>query len=163
VEEFSSVISQNIGVFVIALAVVAVVALLVAAVTMSRLRSITQRFAWVTGDGAGSPDTLETLLKAVQSNQANIGGLRSTLDRVVEDGRSHFKRAGLVRYDAFEGIAGKQSYSLCLLDDNRNGVMVSSLVGHGFSRSYAVEIKGGEPSRKLGDEEASALTEAMAD
>jgi hypothetical protein len=163
VEDFSNVIAQNLGVFVVALAVVAVLALLAAAIAIWRLRSITRRFAWVAGDGAGSPDTLGALLKVVQSNQTSIGEIRSTLDRVVEDGRSHFKHAGLVRYDAFEGIAGKQSYSLCLLDDNRDGVMVSSLVGHGFSRSYAVDIKGGQPSRRLGDEEAVALKEAMAD
>ncbi len=160
-ESINDIVSQNLAVIVIALTVVAVVALLIAAVNASRVRVLNTRFAWVTGDGAGGPDTLDTLLKTVQSNQGDLSALRSTLEGVVEDGKAHFKRIGLVRYDAFEGIAGQQSYSLCLINENRNGVMLSSLVGHGFSRSYAVEIVNGEPSRKLGDEEARALTEAM--
>ena len=35
-------------------------------------------------------------------------------------------------------------YSLCLLDDNRNGLIISSLVGNNFSRGYAIEIKDGK-------------------
>lgn len=160
-EDVSNILVQNLAVVVITLAVVAVVALLIAAVNTSRIRSITGRFAWVTGDGGGSPDTLDALLKAVQTNQKKIDSIRSTLDGVVENGKTHFRRVGLVRYDAFEGIAGKQSYSLCLLDDNHDGVMVSSLVGHGFSRSYAVAIVKGAAGRKLGDEESDALREAL--
>jgi len=59
-------------------------------------------------------------------------------------------------------VAGQQSYSLCLLDANNDGVVLSSLVGTNFSRGYAVEIRSGEAQRKLGDEEAKALAEALA-
>jgi hypothetical protein len=48
-----------------------------------------------------------------------------------------------------------------MLDDLRNGVLITSLVGREFSRSYAVEVKDGQPSRKLGDEETAALQKAL--
>jgi hypothetical protein len=163
VESITSFLTQYLGPVMVVLALVAIVALVVALGNASRIRSIAGRFAWVTGDGVGSPDTLETLLRTVQSNQRTIGVINSTLERVVEDGKTHMRRMGLVRYDAFEGIAGHQSFSLCLLDDHHNGVLISSLVGREFSRSYAVEIKGGTPSRKLGDEETAALSEALRD
>lgn len=157
----NDVLAQNLTVVLAAVAVVAVVALLMGAVALSRLRLVTRRFAWVTGDGAGSPDTLSALLRTVEANAADVGKIKATVDRMIEDGRRHFKHVGLVRYDAFEGVAGQQSYSLCLLDDNRNGILLSSLVGREFTRSYAVEIKDGQASRKLGDEEASALGTAL--
>lgn len=160
-EGINDILAQNLAVIFIALAVVAVVALLIAAVNTSRIRSITGRFAWVTGAGAGSADTLDALLKALQSSQQDITSIQSTLADVIEQGKTHLRRVGLVRYDAFEGIAGKQSYSLCLLDDNHNGVLLSSLVGHGFSRSYAVQIVKGQAARKLGDEESHALRVAL--
>jgi hypothetical protein len=71
------------------------------------------------------------------------------------------KYMGIVRYNAFEGVAGQQSYSLCILDENKTGILISNLVGTNFSRGYAVDIKNGEPSRPLGDEEGAAVKEAM--
>lgn len=160
-ENLNSLISQNIGVVAIALGGMALIALLLAAGATSRLRSLAGRFAWVTGDGSGSPDTLDALLKTVVSNQRTIGVINSTLEKAIEDARGHIRRIGMVRYDAFEGIAGHQSFSLCMLDDLRNGVLITSLVGREFSRSYAVEVKDGQPSRKLGDEETAALRKAL--
>ena len=88
---------------------------------------------------------------------------RTAIDVMVEENKKHFKRIGLVRYDAFDGIAGQQSYSLCILDDNKNGYVLSNLVGRDFSRSYAIEIANGEAPRKLGQEEGEALRLAVKD
>lgn len=162
-QNLTSILSHNLSIVVTVLAVLAVVAIATAVANASRIRSITGRFAWVTGEGGGSPDTLDALLRTVQSNQRAIGVINSTLERVAEDGKTHLRRVGMVRYDAFEGIAGHQSFSLCILDDHRDGVLITSLVGREFSRSYAVEIKAGAPSRKLGDEEAAALQNALRD
>lgn len=163
VQNLTDILTRNLSVTFIALAALGVVAVAIALANASRIRAITSRFAWVTGEGSGSPDTLDALLRTVQSNQRAIGVINSTLEQVVEDGKTHMRRVGLVRYDAFEGIAGHQSFSLCLLDEHRNGVLITSLVGREFSRSYAVEIKAAAPSRKLGDEEAAALQSALRD
>ena len=160
-ENFSQILQQNLAVVVLALAVVAIAATILALANSSRISTIVGRFAWVTGDGASSPDTLETLLKTVQSNQRSIGVINATLEKTIEEARTHLRHMGIVRYDAFEGIAGHQSFSLCILDDHRNGVLMTSLVGREFSRSYAVEISEGSPSRKLGDEETAALSKAL--
>lgn len=160
-DSINSLLTQNLVIVVAALVVVTVVAVIAAAVNASRIRTLSGRFAWVTGDGAGGPDTLDALLKTVQSNQRTIGVINSTLEQVIEEGKTYLRRIGMVRYDAFEGIAGHQSFSLCLLDEHRDGVLITSLVGREFSRSYAVEIKAAAPSRKLGDEEAAALQAAL--
>jgi hypothetical protein len=159
-KQLTDILAQNLFIVVVALAVVAVVALVIAAVAASRLRIVSRRFAWATG-GSDSPDTLGALLKTVEGNRREIGVLKASLAMLAEDARQHFRWVGLVRYDAFEGVAGQQSYSLCLLDDHKNGVLLSNLVGREFTRSYAVEIKAGQASRKLGDEEVGALTAAL--
>lgn len=157
----ADMITQNLAAVVIGLAAVSLVGLAVAIVAVSRVRVTTRRFPWATGD-ENAPDSLAALLKAVESNGRDIGVIKSTLAMMAEDGKRHFKWVGLVRYDAFEGVAGQQSYSLCLLDDNQNGILLSNLVGREFTRSYAVEIKSGQASRKLGDEEVGALSAAIA-
>lgn len=138
-----------------------VVGIAIGVFALVKLRAISGRFAWVTGKDAASVDTLPTLLASVEGNQRDIRELQGEFKAASVEARTHFKRMGIVRYNAFEGVAGQQSYSLCLLDENQNGILISNLVGTNFSRSYAVEVKTGEPARPLGEEEKEALATAI--
>jgi hypothetical protein len=154
-------VTQNIGLVAVVLGLFAVAALAGAAFSVLRLQSITRPFAWLSGQWDGDTDSLPALLQTVEKNAKDIDAVRATLENVIVANRAHFKRVGFVRYDAFDGIAGQQSYSLCILDDNRNGFVLSSLVGRDFARSYAIEIAEGEAPRKLGQEEGQALELAL--
>jgi hypothetical protein len=138
----------------------ALLALIVGIVAFVQVRKMSRQFSWVAGGDGSSVDSLTALLRAVEGNQQSIIALESNVAEMTTEGRTHFKRLGIVRYNAFEGVAGQQSYSLCLLDENRNGILISNLVGTNFSRGYAVEIKEGEPARPLGTEETEALKNA---
>ena len=159
-DNINLVFSENLGVIAIVIAVIAVAALIVSAVNARKIRSLTAPFSWISG-GDNTVDSLPVLLSSVERLDHDVDSIKTEIERMNVDGKRHFKRIGLVRYDAFEGIAGQQSYSLCLLDDNKNGVLLSTLVGKDFARSYAIEISDGAASRKLGEEEASALREAL--
>ena len=151
---------MNPGTITIVLAAVGILGILIGVYALVRVRSISGRFSWVTGgDGAGV-DTLPALLRAVQANQKDIAALESAFAVASIEARTHFKRMSIVRYNAFDGVAGQQSYSMCLLDDNKNGILISNIVGTNSSRSYAVEVKEGEVARPLGDEESQALAAA---
>lgn len=159
-ENLNQILIDNLAVVVLVVGAVAVVALLLAVANVSRVGSISRRFAWVRGDTDASVDTLDALLRALEKHGTDITSLKSTLEQTVANNRSHLQHVGLIRYDAFDGLAGQQSYSLCMLDDKRDGVLISNLVGRDFSRSYAIEIVDGQAPRKLGDEEAQALAAA---
>jgi hypothetical protein len=158
---FNAFANHNAGALALIAGFAAVVALALGVMAFLRLQAITRPFQWLSGQWDGEPDSLTALLHTVERNTKDIETVRAAVEAITTEGRSHFKRIGLVRYDAFDGIAGQQSYSLCLLDDNRNGFVLSNLVGAKFSRSYAVEIAEGEAPRKLGEEEDRALHLAL--
>ena len=159
-DSINLVFSENLGLVVIFVAAIAVAALIVAVVNANKLRSLTSPLSWITG-GDSSADSLPALLGSVERLDHDVDVIKDEIEAINAESKRHFKRIGLVRYDAFEGIAGQQSYSLCLLDDNKNGILISSLVGKDFARSYAIGIDSGQASRKLGEEEATALNEAL--
>lgn len=154
-------VDQTIFLAMVVLTALAVVGLAVGLMAFFKVRAISRRFAWAVGKDSGSVDTLPALLQAVESNQRDVGQLKAAFDEAIVESRTHFKSMGIVRYNAFDGVAGQQSYSLCILDENKTGILISNLVGTNFSRGYAVEIKAGEPSRPLGEEETAALVAAM--
>jgi hypothetical protein len=73
---------------------------------------------------------------------------------------SAVSHVGLVRYDAFEDTGGAQSFSLALIDDDGDGVVVTSLHSRQATRLYAKAMRGGVADTPLSDEEVRALREA---
>lgn len=74
---------------------------------------------------------------------------------------SAFQKVGIVKYDAFNQMGGKLSFSLALLDENDNGFILNSVHSTDGCYSYTKEIKNGQSSISLGEEEKQALDMAM--
>lgn len=71
------------------------------------------------------------------------------------------QHVGLVRFDAYGDVSGKQSFSLALLDGHRNGVLVTGLFGRQDGRCYGKAVLDGQTEQALTDEESSALQMAL--
>jgi hypothetical protein len=70
--------------------------------------------------------------RAGQSAQENASALRACL-----------QKTSLVRYDAFPGVGGEQSFSLALLDAEGSGIVVTGLYGRHDMRVYAKPVIAG--------------------
>lgn len=68
---------------------------------------------------------------------------------------------GLVRYDAYNEMSGRQSTSIALLDAHRSGVVLSSIHHRDQARLYAKLVREGEGELQLSPEEAEAIRQAL--
>lgn len=98
-------------------------------------------------------DRLEATARAVDDLSERLQHLESQLNKSLQ-------RVGLVRFDAFEGSGGEQSFSLAVLDAQGDGVVVSSLHGRGQSRVYAKPIERSRSGHSLSAEEKLAIAQA---
>lgn len=71
------------------------------------------------------------------------------------------QKIGIVRYNPFNETAGNQSFSLAVLDNADNGIVLSTLFTSERSRVYVKPVKNGSSSMTLTDEEKKAITEAQ--
>lgn len=81
--------------------------------------------------------------------------------KLQDDYQLCFQKVGLVKYDAFKEMGGKLSFSLCLLDNYDNGVLLTSM--HSTREgcyTYVKEIIKGESYVILAEEEKKALEQA---
>ena len=67
------------------------------------------------------------------------------------------QKVGVVRFNAFEDTGSDLSYSVALLDENNDGVVLSSIFGRDENRCYAKPIKNGKSEYPLSKEEVQAL------
>jgi hypothetical protein len=72
------------------------------------------------------------------------------------------QRVGLLRYDAFEDVGGRLSFSCAMLDEHGTGVVLTSINGRQETRVYAKPIAEGRSSYNLSSEEEEAIRQALA-
>jgi hypothetical protein len=156
-------IDEFAGVIAVGAALFGICAFLMVLVARSTLRALTRPLRSMGHSSAELNLAIPAIAKVVENNQLRIEGVTRGLDELREKSRRFFQHTGLVRYDAFEDVGGQQSYSLCLLDGDKNGILLTYLTGRNSTRSYTVSVKSGVPSRKLSDEETRALDEALSD
>lgn len=141
----------------------ALLALGVAATAHNRLTHLRRSMAVLQGK-----NDAKTLLDVITENVERVQGfekvLRSQAKRQEELfallGRSA-RNLGVVRYDAFDDMGGKMSFSAALLDDHGNGLVITSINARAESRAYAKPIKGGTSEHNLSAEEQRAIANAL--
>ncbi len=70
------------------------------------------------------------------------------------------RHVAVVRYDAFGDMGGRLSFSAALLDDQGDGLVLSSINGRSETRTYAKALVGGASEHTLSPEEQDAITAA---
>lgn len=152
---------------ILALAIVGGVALLAflfAVVAVVRLRKARKEYMVLRGDGP-ERDILAAVgrtLKRVDAMDKRIDALALSQEEQAAIGRFAVQRFALVRYDAFEEMGGRLSFSAALLDDHGDGVLITSINGRTETRTYAKPVKQLTSAHNLSEEEREAITAAAA-
>lgn len=103
---------------------------------------------------------LEVHLAAVRANAARLEETAQACQRLEAALQHSLQRVGLIRFNPFEDTGGDQSFSLALLDNHGDGVVISSLHGRSATRMYAKPVRRGTSRYPLSAEEEQAIYQA---
>lgn len=90
----------------------------------------------------------------------DVVGLRREVAALQAAGQGALRHLSVVRYDAFGDVGGHLSWSVALLDDAGDGVVLTSIHGRREARTYAKSITGWSCEAQLSPEELEAVTHA---
>jgi hypothetical protein len=122
-----------------------------------------------TSQSLGSGVQLDDALRGILEGQArHLQRLEKAL-RVLNTAdkrqevqiRGSVRHVALLRYDAFEDVGGRLSFSCAMLDGEGSGVVITSINGRQDTRVYAKPIMGGTSSYNLSTEEEDAIRQAL--
>jgi hypothetical protein len=100
-------------------------------------------------------------VKTLETANSDINAMNEEFEQIRKDTETFFRKVGLVRYQAFKDTGGDQSFSLVLLNEINDGILITSLFGRDFTKMYAKKIESGSSSHTLTDEEQQALDQAI--
>jgi len=90
----------------------------------------------------------------------DVVGLRQEVAALRAEAGGALRHLAVVRYDAFGDMGGHLSWSLALLDDGGDGVVLTSIHGRSEARTYAKSIVGWTCQQQLSPEEDEAVSHA---
>ena len=90
----------------------------------------------------------------------DLVGLRREVAALKAEAGGALRHLAVVRYDAFDEMGGGLSWSLALLDDGGDGVVLTSIRGRNEARTYAKSIAGWRSDQDLSPEEVEAVDHA---
>lgn len=162
IEQYFGFSSDYILLGLAGLVLILIILLIIFIVQMSKLKKRYKIF--MQGSTARSlEDTLiyrleqvDELIEANASNERNI-------DTIIKNMQGCFQKIGLVKYDAFNEMGGKLSFSLCLLNENNSGFIINAMHSREGCYTYVKEIIDGNSIIQLAEEEEKALQQALGD
>lgn len=90
----------------------------------------------------------------------DLDALRDEVELLRADAGQVLRHLAVVRYDAFGDMGGQMSWSIALLDDAGDGVVLTSIHGRSDSRTYAKNVAAWTCDQQLSPEEEDAITGA---
>jgi len=163
VPELNRTLVDNLALVVGVLAAVLIGLVVVAVVQWRRLREATRAYRSLVSDSEGGSlqQLLDTHIGKVVEVGARMEKLAELHDYLEVRSRGSLQHIGLVRFNPFEDTGSDQSFAIALLDDRRDGIVLSSLHGRGQTRVFAKPVEAGESKHTLSDEEGQAIRIAV--
>ena len=112
-------------------------------------------------DGRSLEKSILSKFKEIDRAKAAVDESSGIIKELQDYNKFAFQKFAINKYDAFEGMGGKLSFSLCVLTDNNDGFILTAVHNEiGGCYTYVKEIIRGESYVVLSAEEKKALERA---
>lgn len=106
--------------------------------------------------------SLNHLISISNQNSEDIKNITAKIEKEVSENKEHLQKLGFKRYNPFTDTGGDQSFTVALLDDNGDGIMISSLHSRENTRLYAKKVDAGVvQNHALSSEELEVIKQAL--
>lgn len=107
------------------------------------------------------PENLKEVVSKLQDINIKLEKFEKGLEVLKEKNKNTFQKMAILRFNPFNEMGGNQSFSLAILDENNNGIVITSLFAKEGNRVYGKPIKNGLSEYPLSEEEKKVIEKAQ--
>jgi len=107
-----------------------------------------------------TPENLKEILDSFKKLEENFKKLSAELDGLKKESQFSIQKIGIIRFNPFSEVGSDQSFSVALLDNNDNGVVITSLYAREGNRVYGKPIVNCQSQYSMSQEEKQAIEKA---
>ncbi|MCI5741923.1 MAG: DUF4446 family protein [Lachnospiraceae bacterium] len=160
ISEYLGIDSDYLVIGLAALVLILIIIMIINVVQMHKLKKNYQNFM----TGKNGKNLEETILKRldqvdqlIEANSLN----QKNINRIFSNMKYTFQKVGLIKYDAFNEMGGKLSFSLALLNETNDGFIINAMHSREGCYTYIKEVVDGNSIITLSEEEEEALQMAL--
>ncbi|MNC12497.1 hypothetical protein D3C76_288200 [compost metagenome] len=157
--ELNEIISEQLSMFIMGFALIIIVLAIILIVQGARIRKMRRKYeAMMSGNGI---EDLESLLIDLRNQGDMLEEVQREHKTMIEAAQVKLRgmrsKVAVKRYNAFGERGNDLSFSLAIIDDNRSGVVLTSLHNRENSYIYSKPLEGGESQYPLSPEEKEVI------
>ena len=144
---------------VTAAVIILIALLIVTIVNLVQIKKLKKKYEkFMSGSDTQSlEDTISNHLKQIDGLITSCAENEKNISQLTNQIQFAFQKVGLVKYDAFQEMGGKLSFSLCLLNEKEDGFIINAMHSREGCYTYIKEIIAGNCVILLSEEEKEAL------
>ena len=130
-------------------------------IKLSKLRKSYKEFMKRLGNGNNIHEMLKKYIDSVEKVQNENRELSEYCKTIDKNMGKCLQKVGIVRYNAFQDTGSDLSFTLALLDEDNDGVVLNGIYSREMSNIYAKPVKNGKSPNTLSEEEQKAIKKAI--
>lgn len=130
-------------------------------IKLSKLRKSYKEFMKRLGNGNNIEEMLNNYMDSVNKVQNENKQLAEYCKAIDKNMGKCIQKVGMVRYNAFQDTGSDLSFTLALLDEDNNGVVLNGIYSREMSNIYAKSVEKGKSLNTLSEEEKEAIRKAI--
>lgn len=155
-------INENIEIIIAALFVVVIVQAIILSVLGRKINKMKTSYQAMM-DGAGVENLEQVIIgirQELASHQQNIESSAAKINTLEQRMPKQKSKLGIKRYNAFADSGSDLSFSLAIVDEQKNGVVLTSIHSREGMYVYGKPLQEGQSNYSLTPEERKAIEEA---
>ncbi len=148
-------------IIILLISVLSIILLILNHLKLTKLKNEYSEFMKKLGNGKNIDENLKVYMDRVQKVEDLNKEIIQYCERLDKTVDKCIQKIGIVRYNAFKDVGSNLSFTLALLDNNNNGVVLNGIYSRDNSNIYAKPIKDGKSEYILSDEEKEAIEKAI--
>lgn len=158
-----TVIDNHLNLIIPIMIGVNVILIVIVFAMLLRIRSLRGKYMKILGD-TGVPNVEQVLSdvhRSLQDVQAGQVEQRQAIAQIEQSMKLMKSKVGVHRYNAYDQMGSDLSFSLAIVDDYSNGVVLTGIHSREQSYLYAKALENGESKHALSPEEKTAINQAV--
>lgn len=161
--DIESLTGIRLDLIVLAMGALIVVLIVIGIVLAVRCRKLRNRYEdFMQGENGQSMEQyLKAYIQKIEKIRAEEQDSETRMENFLKEFENTFQKFGLVKYDALDGMGGKLSFTLAMLNKKNTGFVLNAVHSNEGCYTYIKEIIEGNSVVILGAEEREAVDMAM--
>lgn len=157
------ILNENSIYIILSLAGISLILIILVIILFSSISRLKTRYKKMMRgvNGSNLEEVISEYYKRFDNISDQFGKLNGSLSQIDKRIGACIQKTAIKRYKAFENVGSDLSFSLALLDEKNDGVILTGIYGREESTTYAKPVDSGISRYELSAEEKDVLEEAI--